>query len=54
MTRESSFRILLAAGLLSVAIAVGCSSQPNPGANAPAAPATAVAQEKGGQEETGP
>jgi hypothetical protein len=54
MTRERPFRILLAAGLLSVAIAVGCSSQPSPGTNAPAGPATAAAAEKGGQEETGP
>ena len=54
MTREHPFRILLAAGLLCVAIAVGCSSQPSPGTNAPVGPATAAAQEKGGQEETGP
>src|SRR6187549_477453 len=54
MTRERPLRIWLAAGLLSVAIAVGCSAQPSPGTNAPAGPAAAAAQERGGQEETGP
>ena len=54
MTRERPLRIVLAAGLLSVAIALGCSSQPGPGTTAPAGPATAVAQDRGGQEETGP
>ena len=59
MTGHPRFGILLAAGLLSVAIAVGCSSSSNTSNNATAAPATAAgapaaAQERGGQEETGP
>src|SRR2546425_8923106 len=53
MTRDRSFRILLAAGLLSAAIAAGCTSPSSTTSSAPAA-APAVAQEKGGQEETGP
>ena len=52
MTRDRSFRILLAIGLLSAAIAVSCTSSSNNPETAAAAPA--VAQEKGGQEETGP
>src|SRR5436189_166744 len=50
-----AIRMVVAAGLLSVAAAVGCSSPSTPAANAPVGPATAAAaQEKGGQEETGP
>src|SRR6266705_5664200 len=54
MTRDRSFRILLAVGLLSAAIAVGCTSPSSTTSSAPAATAPAAAQEKGGQEETGP
>ena len=53
MTQDRSFRILLAIGLLSAAIAVSCTSSTST-TSAPAAAAPAVAQEKGGQEETGP
>src|SRR5712691_13528707 len=54
MTRDRSFRILLAAGLLSAAIAAGCTSPSRTTSIAPAAAAPAASQEKGGQEETGP
>jgi hypothetical protein len=54
MTGDRSFRILLALGLLSAAVAVSCTSPSSTATSAPAAAAPAVAQEKGGQEETGP
>jgi hypothetical protein len=54
MTGDRSFRILLALGLLSAAVAVSCTSPSSTTTSAPAAAAPAVAQEKGGQEETGP
>ena len=54
MTADRSFRILLALGLLSAAVAVSCTSPSSTTTSAPAAAAPAVAQEKGGQEEFGP
>ena len=54
MTGDRSFRILLALGLLSAAVAVSCTSPSSTTSSAPAAAAPAVAQEKGGQEEFGP
>ena len=54
MTRDRSFRILLAIGLLSAAIAVSCTSSSSSPENASATAAPAATQEKGGQEETGP
>src|ERR1041385_2234726 len=59
MTVDPSVRLLVAAGLLSAALAIGWSPPSNSAGTPPAGPASAAAspaaaQEKGGQEEFGP